>query len=370
MRRVVVKLGSSVVADSEGALRMEVLEAVCDQLAGVHRQGWEVIVVTSGAIARGMRVMQLPQRPTSVGALQAASAVGQGKLYRVYDELLREREVTSAQVLLTFFDMSARTHYLNARQTLATLLEWRVLPVINENDTTATDEISFGDNDFLAAQVAVLIAADELILLTDIDGLFTADPRLYPDARIVTEVNDFSEMDELEIGHTTSPLGSGGMRSKVVAAEMATAAGIATVICNGRRPEALAAVLAGEREGTRFAAREARYSSFKLWLKYAKPSRGTLVIDAGAVRAVREGSASLLPVGVVEVLGDFDAGDAVQIVAHPESGEAPGRTLAKGICNYSAEELRKVIGLKSEAVRSVLPRATEEAVHRDYLVVD
>jgi glutamate 5-kinase len=370
MRRVVVKLGSSVVADSDGALRTDVLGAVCDQLAGVHRAGWDVVVVTSGAIARGMRVMDLPQRPTSVGALQAASAVGQGKLYRVYDELLREREVTSAQVLLTFFDMSARTHYLNARQTLSTLLEWRVLPVINENDTTATDEISFGDNDFLAAQVAVLIGADELILLTDIDGLFTADPRLYPDAHIVPEVSDLSVLDGLEIGHTTSPLGSGGMRSKVVAAEMATAAGIATVICNGRRPEALAAVLAGEREGTRFAAGEARYSSFKLWLKYAKPSRGTLVIDAGAVRAVREGSASLLPVGVVEVIGDFDAGDAVDIAPRPENGEGPGRTLAKGICNYSAEELRRVIGLKSEAVRSVLPRATQEAVHRDYLVVD
>ncbi len=370
MRRVVVKLGSSVVADSEGALRMDVLGNVCDLLAGVHREGWEVIVVTSGAIARGMRVMSLPQRPTSIGALQAASAVGQGKLYRAYDELLREREVTSAQVLLTFFDMSARTHYLNARQTLSTLLEWRVLPVINENDTTATDEISFGDNDFLAAQVAVLIAADELILLTDIDGLFTADPRLYPDARIVAEVSDFSVLDELEIGHTTSPLGSGGMRSKVVAAEMATAAGITTVICNGRRREALAAVLAGEREGTRFAAREARYSSFKLWLKYAKPSRGTLVIDSGAVRAVREGAASLLPVGVVEVIGDFDAGDAVEIAPRAASGEGSGRTLAKGICNYSAQELRRVIGLKSEAVRSVLPRATDEAVHRDYLVVD
>ena len=168
---------------------------------------------------------------------------------------------------------------------------------------TATDEISFGDNDFLAAQVAVLVAADELILLTDIDGLYTADPRLYPDAKIVREVSDFSGLGELEIGHTTSPLGSGGMRSKVVAADMATAAGIQTTICNGVRPEALRAVLAGEREGTRFAAREARYSSFKLWLKYAKPSRGTLVIDDGAVRAVRDGSASLLPVGVVRVLG-------------------------------------------------------------------
>jgi glutamate 5-kinase len=370
MRRVVVKLGSSVVADSDGALRLEVLAHICDQLAAAHGEGIEVVVVTSGAIARGMRVMNLPQRPTSIGALQAASAVGQGKLYRVYDELLREREVTSAQLLLTFFDMSARTHYLNARQTLTTLLEWRVLPVINENDTTATDEISFGDNDFLAAQVAVLIAADELILLTDIDGLFTADPRLYPEARIVAEVSDFSSLEELEIGHTTSPLGSGGMRSKVVAAEMATAAGIATTICNGLRPAVLATVLAGEREGTRFPAREARYSSFKLWLKYAKPSRGTLAIDAGAVRALLDGSASLLPVGVVGVSGSFDAGDAVEITALADGEAGPGRTLAKGICNYSAAELRQVMGLKSDSVREILPRATDEAVHRDYLVLD
>ena len=370
MRRVVVKLGSSVVADGEGEPRREVLAEVCDVLAGVHREGGELIIVTSGAIARGMRVMGLPQRPTSIGELQAASAVGQGKLYRVYDELLRERDVTSAQVLLTFFDMSARTHYLNARQTLTTLLGWRVLPVINENDTTATDEISFGDNDFLAAQVAVLVAAEELILMTDIDGLFTADPRLYPDARLVNEVADFTALEDMEIGHTTSPLGSGGMRSKVVAADMATAAGIPTVICNGLRPEALQAVLNGEREGTRFSAREARYSSFKLWLKYAKPSRGTLLIDAGAVRAVREGSASLLPVGVVGVLGDFDAGDAVDLAEGGEPGEPHGHTLGKGICNYSAQELRQVIGMKSAAVREILPRATDEAVHRDYLVLD
>src|SRR5437764_8324581 len=244
MRRVVVKLGSSVVADGEGTPRTDVLAHVTDLLAAIHREGDEAIIVTSGAIARGMRVMDLPQRPSSIGVLQAASAVGQGKLYRIYDELLRAREVTSAQVLLTFFDMSARTHYLNARQTLSTLLEWRVMPIINENDTTATDEISFGDNDFLAAQVAVLVAADELILLTDTDGLYTADPRLHPDARIVSEVSDFATLRDLEIGHTTSPLGSGGMRSKVVAAEMATAAGIATVICNGLAPDALAAVLA------------------------------------------------------------------------------------------------------------------------------
>ncbi|HST54520.1 MAG TPA: glutamate 5-kinase [Solirubrobacteraceae bacterium] len=370
MRRVVIKLGSSIVADAEGELRADALARVCDVAASLHAAGEEVLIVTSGAIARGMRVMGLPQRPSSIGDLQAASAVGQGKLYRVYDELLRERDVISAQVLLTFFDMSARTHYLNARQTLSTLLEWRVLPVINENDTTTTDEISFGDNDFLAAQVAVLIGADELVLLTDIDGLFTADPRLHHDARLVSEVSDFADLDELQVGHTTSPLGSGGMRSKVVAADMATAAGIGTVICNGLRPGALQAALAGEREGTRFPPREARYSSFKLWLKYAKPARGTLVVDAGAARAMRERAASLLPVGIVEVRGDFDAGDAVEIAESTAPGEQPGRALAKGICSYSAAELRRVKGMNSAAVHEILPGVTEEAVHRDYLVSD
>jgi glutamate 5-kinase len=371
MSRVVVKLGSSVVAESSGTLRTDVLADICSELADLHERGAEPILVTSGAIARGMETMGLTQRPGTVGALQAASAVGQGKLYRVYDELLRERGVISAQVLLTFFDMSARTHYLNARQTLTTLLEWRVLPVINENDTTATDEISFGDNDFLAAQVAVLVGAGELVLMTDIDGLYTADPRLDPAAEIVTRVEDVeAALAELQIGHTTSPLGSGGMRSKVVAAEMATAAGIPTVICNGLKPGTLTAVLGGEALGTRFVAGEARHSSFKLWLKYAKPTRGRVYVDEGAARALRQGSASLLPVGVTDVQGDFDAGDAVEILERSEGAGGSPRPLAKGICNYSAGELRRVMRMKSEAAREVLPGASEEAVHRDYLVLD
>jgi glutamate 5-kinase len=368
MARVVIKLGSSVVADDTGELRQAALARVCNAAANLHERGDDVVLVSSGAIARGMRVMGLGERPSTVEDLQAASAVGQGKLYRVYDELLRERGLTSAQVLLTFFDMSARTHYLNARQTLTRLIQWRVVPVINENDTTATDEISFGDNDFLAAQVAVLVAAERLVLLSDVDGLFTADPRVAPDARLVEQVSDFAALEELEIGHASSPLGSGGMRSKVVAADMATAAGITAVICNGLRDGVLEAVLSGDREGTRFVPRQSRYSSFKLWLKYAKPARGTLLIDAGAARAVREASASLLPVGVVAVDGSFDAGDAVDI-AQRVDGEA-ARPLAKGICNYSADELRQVMGMKSNAVREILPRATEEVVHRDYLVVD
>src|ERR671928_769783 len=362
MATVVVKLGSSIVADDAGELRIDILGELCDEVAVRHKAGDRVVIVTSGAIAAGMRLMELPMRPTAMEELQAASAVGQGKLYRIYDELLQERGVPSAQVLLTFFDMSARTHYLNARHTLQTLLRWRVLPVINENDTTTTDEISFGDNDFLAAQVAILIGADRLVLLTDTDGLFTADPREDPDAELVEEVADFEGLGGLDIGHTTSPLGSGGMRSKVVAAEMATAAGIPAAICNGLRPGALERVLAGEPEGTRLPAREARYSSFKLWLKYAKPSHGTIVVDGGAARALREGGTSLLPVGVVDVRGGFDAGDAV----HVTEGAV---VIGKGITNYSAGELRRVKGLKSTQVREVLPRATEEAVHRDYFVL-
>jgi glutamate 5-kinase len=362
MRRIVIKLGSAIVADDGGELRGDVLERICDATAALRGAGDEVVLVTSGAIARGLRLMELGERPSAIDELQAASAVGQGKVYRAYDELLRARGVLSAQVLLTFFDMSARTHYLNARRTLRKLLDWGVVPVVNENDTTATDEISFGDNDFLAAQVAILISADELILLTDTDGLHTADPRSDPDARLVEDVANFDALEQLEITQTTSRLGSGGMRSKVVAADMATAAGITTTIANGQRPGALERVLAGEREGTRFAPREMRYSSFKLWLKYAKPSHGTVVVDPGAARALREGGTSLLPVGVAEVRGDFGVGDAVDV--------AEGAiVIGKGISNYSAVELRKVKGLKSAQVREVLPRAIEEAVHRDYFVL-
>ncbi len=362
MGRVVIKLGSSIVADEGGALRADVLARICDEVARRHERGDGVVVVSSGAIARGMEVMGLAARPRDIEDLQAASAVGQGRLYRVYDELLDARGVTSAQVLLTFFDLSARGHYLNARRTLDRLLDWRVVPVINENDTTATDEISFGDNDFLAAQVAILTGAELLVLLTDIDGLFTADPRVDPAAELVGEVSDTETLRALDIGHGTSPLGSGGMRSKVVAAEMSTAAGIPAVICNGLRPGALAAALDGEAEGTRFAARAQGHSSFKLWLRYAKPSRGTILVDDGAARALREGGTSLLPVGIREVRGAFDAGDAVEVVA----GDA---LVGKGITSLSAEELRLVAGRKSAQVREVLPQAAEEAVHRDYFVL-
>ena len=304
----VVKLGSSIVAEDTGALRLSVVARICEEIASLHHAGVDVIVVTSGAIARGIHMLGLSARPRAVEELQAASAVGQGRLYRTYDEYLRERGIQSAQVLLTFFDMSARTHYLNARRTLRKLVEWRIVPVINENDTTTTDEISFGDNDFLAAQVAVLVDASLLLLLTSTSGLFTADPRSDSSARLVETVSDPAELAALSISTATSALGSGGMRSKVAAAEMATAAGIPTVIGSGFEPGVLARAWAGEEAGTRFAPHPVRQPSFKLWLKYAKPSQGVVVVDAGAARALRDGGTSLLPVGIVAGRGRVRGG--------------------------------------------------------------
>src|SRR5436190_8452618 len=247
---VVAKLGSSIVADDDGELRGEVLDSICSQVAELNAGGEEIALVTSGAIARGMLLAGLACRPQEIDEMQAASAIGQGSLFRAYVERLGARGLHAAQVLLTSFDMSARMHYLNARQTLRRLLAWRAVPVINENDTTATDEITFGDNDFLSAQVAILLGARLLVLLTDTAGLHTSDPRRDPEARLVDEVGDFAELREYEIGDRTSAFGSGGMRSKVAAAEMASAAGIPVVICDGTVPATLAQAAAGEAVGT------------------------------------------------------------------------------------------------------------------------
>jgi glutamate 5-kinase len=354
--RFVIKHGSAM------ASRDEVLAHVCAQAAARQAAGDEVVIVSSGAIARGLIVLDRPTRPSAIEELQAASAVGQGALFRLwYDELARNG-VAGAQVLLTSYDLSLRAHYLNARQTLQTLLAWRVVPVVNENDTTATAEISFSDNDFLAAQVAILVGADLMVVLTDTEGVYTADPRTDPGSELVREVRDLAQLDALDIGHNSGPMGTGGMRSKVVAAEIASAGGIETVITTGLRAEALAGALAGADVGTRFRAGAARYSSFKLWLKYARPSAGAVRVDAGAARALRDGGTSLLPVGVVGVDGDFDLGDAVDV-------RLDGELVGKGIVNYSAKELRQVAGLKSAAVRAALGRAADEAVHRDYFVL-
>jgi glutamate 5-kinase len=359
---LVVKLGSSIVAADDGELRTDVLDSVCEQVSALERGGERVVMVTSGAIARGMRLLGLARRPKAMDELQAASAVGQGDLFRAYESRLAGHGTRAAQVLLTAGDIAARTNYLNARQTLLRLVQWGVVPVVNENDTTATDEISFGDNDFLAAQVALLLDARLLVLLTNVDGLHGADPGLDPGAELIAAVADFSQLAALEIGDRTSAFGSGGMRSKVAAAEMASEAGIPAVICNGTKPGTLSAAAGNGETGTRFAPQGGKASSFKLWLKYAKPARGRLLVDDGAARVLREQGSSLLPVGIVGVEGDFDAGDAVEVAAG-------SRTIGKGVSDYSSHEVSQILGMKSDAVRELLPHAADEVIHRDRFVL-
>jgi len=361
---LVVKLGSSVVAADDGSLRADVLDSVCAQVSALERGGERVVLVTSGAIARGMRLLDLGARPRGMDALQACSAIGQGDLFRAYESRLAAGGTRAAQVLLTLSDVSERSHYLNVRNTLERLLDWRVVPVINENDTTATDEVTFGDNDFLAALVAALLKARLLVLLTNTDGVFTADPRTSPEAELVASIEDTQVLETIQIGRS-STLGRGGMESKITSARIASESGVPAVICNGTRGEELAAAAAGGAVGTRFTAKtEDRLPPYKLWLKYAKQSSGTVLVDAGAAVRLRESGSSLLAVGVTGAEGSFQAGDAVWVA---ERGiEKP---LGKGISEYSSGDVARTAGHKSGYLREHFPDAPEEVIHRDRFVL-
>jgi glutamate 5-kinase len=359
---LVVKLGSSIVAADDGALRTEVLDSVCAQVSELEQAGERVVMVTSGAIARGMRLLELPQRPKAMDELQAASAVGQGDLFRAYESRLAKGGTRAAQVLLTAADVSTRTNYLNARHTLLRLLDWGVVPVINENDTTATDEITFGDNDFLAAQVALLLKARLLILLTNTEGVFNMHP-LAEEARMFREIDSMEALEDAEMSPENSRFGRGGMGSKVAAAQMASESGIPVVICNGTRSKTLRQAAAGEEVGTRFVPKAGKTPAFKLWLKYAKAPRGAVWVDAGAAERIRDGGASLLPVGVRKIEGSFEAGDGVLV-----RGEA-GELIGKGISEYPAPALSEIIGLKSDQVRERFPAGPDEVIHRDRFVL-
>jgi glutamate 5-kinase len=360
---LVVKLGSSIVAADDGELRADVLDSVCEQVTAIKRAGEDVVLVTSGAIARGIRLLGLNGRPTNMDALQAASAVGQGDLFRAYEERLGEREVRAAQVLLTLSDVSERAHYLNARQTLQRLLRWNVVPIINENDTTSTDEVTFGDNDFLAALVAGLLKARLLVLLTNTNGVYSADPRLDPEAELIGEIHETQEIEAIEIG-PTSQFGRGGMQSKITAARIASESGVPVVICNGTTPGALAAAVGGDGAvGTWVSASAAgSVPPYKLWLKYAKQPRGAIQVDEGAARVLREHGSSLLPVGIVGAIGTFEAGDAVGV-------EVNGKAVGKGISEYSVREVLQVKGMLTDAVREHFPDASDEVIHRDRFVL-
>jgi glutamate 5-kinase len=360
-KTVVVKIGSSTLTSKRGTFRLNPVAGLVAEICELHGQGHRMLLVSSGAVSSGMGVLRLKDRPTEVVDLQAAAAVGQGRLFHIYTDLFSHESVVTAQVLLTAFDVAARTQYLNARNTLNRLLDWRVVPIVNENDTTATDELCFGDNDALAAQVALLVKADLLVLLTDTDGLYTADPREDRSARLITLVDDPAELEYVQIG-ATGPLGRGGMGSKVSSARIATSGGVETVVARGTRPDVLKDCLAGGEVGTRFLARPLGLPDYKLWLLYGKPARGKVVVDAGASKALR-GKGSLLPVGVVGVEGDFAAGDAVMVVGED------GSELAKGLVSYAKEDLDRAKGLHSSQVAELFPQASPEAIHRDYLVL-
>jgi glutamate 5-kinase len=356
-RRVVVKVGSSSLASATGGLDADRVDALVDGVAGRHAQGCDVVVVSSGAIAAGLAPLGLARRPRDLATLQAAASVGQSRLVEVYAASFARYSTTVAQVLLTAEDVVRRAHYRNARRALERLLHLRVVPVVNENDAVATDEIRFGDNDRLAALVAHLVHADALILLSDVAGLYDAHPSL-PDARLIAIVAGQGDLPDIGPGRPgPAALGSGGMASKIDAARVATGAGIPVVLAEAA---AAGAALAGDPVGTYFAPTGRRTASRLLWLAHASTPNGRLVLDEGAVRAVVHRRASLLAAGVTGVEGEFSAGDPVELVG-PDR-----RAVARGLVAYDASELPAMLG---RSTGDLGPDHQRELVHRDDLVL-
>lgn len=362
-RRVVVKVGSNVLTQDRG-LNLAVIRAISRQISRLMEEGREIILVSSGAMSAGMRKLGLPARPAEIPARQAVAAVGQAGLIQAYEKAFGRHGRKVAQILLTAEDMTHRKRYLNARNTLNTLLAWGVVPVINENDTVMVEEIQFGDNDNLAAVIALLMDAHALINLSDIDGLFDKDPRTQADARLIPEVASIGKAIESVAVGIPGALGTGGMSSKIRAARKTTAAGIPMVIASGRRRDILLRLFAGQRQGTLFVPRSHRLPSRKCWIAFSLKPKGTLRLDQGAERALIQNGKSLLPSGILAVEGEFGVGDPVQFVG------TGGETLGNGLVNYSAGDIRKIKGLKTGRIAAVLgEKPFDEVVHRDNLVL-
>ena len=359
---VVVKIGTSSITDVHGEIDEAAIERLCSEVAHLRGQGCRVVVVTSGAITAGLPALGLQgARPTDLATLQAVSAVGQSRLMRTYDDILGRHRLVGGQVLLAPLDFVHRSQYLHARQTLQRLLDLGVVPVVNENDAVADDEIRFGDNDRLAALVAHLVHADLLVLLTDTPGLFTADPRLDANASLIEEIVQVDHALEHAAGPSGSTRGSGGMASKLAAAKMAAWSGVRAVIAGADRPGVLAAAVAGEvGVGTVVHPHDRRLPARKLWIAFAVGSSGTVVVDEGARRALTERNTSLLAAGVTDAMGSFAADDAVE-VAGPD-----GTIFAKGISRHSAARVRELAGRRTA---DLPPDTPSEVIHRDDLVV-
>ncbi|MBI3002806.1 MAG: glutamate 5-kinase [candidate division NC10 bacterium] len=364
VRRLVVKVGSGVLSRGSFTLDAGTIRALAAQITASRSGGRQVALVSSGAIVAGVGRLDLKERPRSIPLKQAAAAIGQGALIWTYEEAFAAHGVKVAQVLLTGEDLRDRSRYLNARNTLFTLLTLGVLPIINENDTVAVEEIKFGDNDRLSALVASLVDADLLVILTDTDGLFTADPRRSPKARLIPLVRGNEAEGASWAGAPATATGVGGMASKVEAARLAGASGIPTLIANGTVPDTLSRLLAGEALGTLFLPDVERLAGRKRWLALASRPKGTILVDEGAKRALVERGKSLLPSGVHGTLKPFGVGDVVSLVG-PDRAE-----FARGLVNYTAEEVERIKGVKSSDIERTLGyRHSDEVIHRDNLVI-
>ncbi|MBK5206627.1 MAG: glutamate 5-kinase [Polaromonas sp.] len=363
-KRIVVKVGSSLVTNEGRGLDAAAIGQWCAQLAALVKDGREVIMVSSGAIAEGMKRLGWTARPKAIHQLQAAAAVGQMGLVQVYETKLRENGIGSAQVLLTHADLADRERYLNARSTLLTLLQLGVVPVINENDTVVNDEIKFGDNDTLGALVANLVEADALVILTDQKGLYTADPRKDPSAQFVREAIAGDTALEAMAGGAGSSIGSGGMITKILAAKRAAGSGASTVIAWGREPQALIRLTQGEAIGTLLVAQTQKMQARKQWIADHLRLRGAVTVDAGAASKVRDEGKSLLPIGMTEVQGDFSRGDVIAI------RNTEGAEIARGLANYSSAEARLICRKASSEFEKLLGYTGEsEMVHRTNLIL-
>lgn len=363
-QRLVVKVGSSLVTNEGRGIDAQAIATWAAEIAALRDLGREIVVVSSGAVAEGMKRLSWVRRPQSMQDLQAAAAVGQMGLAQVYETEFRRFGLQTAQILLTHEDLADRTRYLNARSTLTRLIELGVIPIINENDTVVTDEIKVGDNDTLAALVTNLIEADALVILTDQAGLYTADPRSHPDARLLSRVKAGDPRLEAMAGGAGSLIGKGGMLTKVLAARRAASAGAHTIVASGRESKVLQRLAGGEMIGTSFIADTAKLTARKQWIADQLQLRGALVLDAGALRALLRDGKSLLPIGVSEVQGDFARGDVVACLSQA------GAEVGRGLINYASSEARRIIGKPSSEIESLLGFVEEpELIHRSNLVI-
>lgn len=363
-KRIVIKVGTSTLTYPNGKLNLTRMGHLVRQIVDLANEGRDVILVTSGAIGAGMSRLGLTDRPTTIPQKQAVAAVGQGLLMHDYERLFAEYGYTIGQVLLTREDLANRKRHLNSRNTIQTLWDYGAIPVVNENDTVAVEEIRMGDNDLLAALVAGLVSADLLLILSDVDGLFDRNPKEHRDAQLLHLVEEITEELTQGAGGPGTKFGSGGMSTKLQAAKIATASGTATVIANSAYPGVIRAVIDGEPLGSLFVPRAEKMAGRKRWIAFYQPSLGQLQVDQGAADALVHGGKSLLPAGVRSVSGSFDEGDLVQVV------DLEGREVAKGLVNYASHELVKIIGRSSKEIEHILGyKYLDEVIHRDNLVL-